>query len=45
MTMSKYLVAIDAGHGMTTGGKRSVKLSSNLYVYGVLVRKKGEVIK
>lgn len=22
--MSKYLVAIDAGHGMTTGGKRSV---------------------
>ena len=43
--MSKYLVAIDAGHGMTTGGKRSVKLSSNLYVNGVLVRKKGEVIK
>ena len=43
--MSKYLVAIDAGHGMTTGGKRSVKLSSDLYVNGVLVRKKGEVIK
>ena len=43
--MSKYLVAIDAGHGMTTGGKRSVKLSSDLYVNGVLVRKKGEIIK
>ena len=43
--MSKYLVAIDAGHGMTTGGKHSVKLSSDLYVNGVLVRKKGEVIK
>lgn len=43
--MSKYLVAIDAGHGMTTGGKHSVKLSSDLYINGVLVRKKGEVIK
>ncbi len=43
--MSRYLVAIDAGHGMTTGGKRSVKLSSDLYINGVLVRKKGEVIK
>ena len=39
--MSKYLVAIDAGHGMCTPGKRSVKLSSDLYVNGVLVRKKG----
>ena len=43
--MSKYLVAIDAGHGMCTPGKRSVKLSSDLYVNGVLVRKKGEIIK
>lgn len=43
--MSKYLVAIDAGHGMCTPGKRSVKLSSDLYINGVLVRKKGEVIK
>lgn len=43
--MSKYLVAIDAGHGMCTPGKRSAKLSSDLYVNGVLVRKKGEIIK
>ena len=43
--MSRYLVAIDAGRGMTTGGKHSVKLSSDLYINGVLVRKKGEVIK
>ena len=43
--MSKYLVAIDAGHGMNTGGKHSVKLSSDLYVNGVLVRKKGQIIK
>ncbi|MDO5010925.1 MAG: N-acetylmuramoyl-L-alanine amidase [Intestinibacter bartlettii] len=43
--MSKYLVAIDAGHGMNTGGKHSVKLSSDLYVNGVLVRRKGQIIK
>lgn len=40
--MSRYLVAIDAGHGMTTSGKRSVKLSSDLYINGVLVRKKAK---
>ncbi|SCJ12397.1 N-acetylmuramoyl-L-alanine amidase [Intestinibacter bartlettii] len=43
--MSKHLVAIDAGHGMNTPGKRSVKLSNDLYIDGKLVRKKGEIIK
>ena len=43
--MGKYLVAIDAGHGINTAGKRSVKLSSDLYIDGVLIRKKGQIIK
>ncbi|WP_455542244.1 N-acetylmuramoyl-L-alanine amidase [Intestinibacter sp.] len=43
--MSKYLVAIDAGHGMSTGGKHSVPLSSDLYIGGNLVRSQGERIK
>ena len=43
--MSKYLVAIDAGHGMHTPGKRSVKMSNNLYIDGKLVRKKGLTIR
>ena len=43
--MGKYLVAIDAGHGINTAGKRSVKLSSDLYIDGVLIRKKGQTIK
>ena len=43
--MGKYLVAIDAGHGINTAGKRSVKLSSDLYIDGVLIRKKGKTIK
>lgn len=43
--MGKYLVAIDAGHGINTAGKRSIKLSSDLYIDGVLIRKKGQTIK
>lgn len=43
--MSKYLVAIDAGHGMHTEGKQSVPMSKNLYIDGELVRKKGKIIK
>ena len=43
--MGKYLVAIDAGHGINTAGKRSVKLSSDLYIDSVLIRKKGQTIK
>ena len=43
--MGKYLVAIDAGRGINTAGKRSVKLSSDLYIDGVLIRKKGQTIK
>lgn len=43
--MGKYLVAIGAGHGINTAGKRSVKLSSDLYIDGVLIRKKGQTIK
>lgn len=43
--MSKYLVAIDAGHGMHTAGKRTVKMSKDLYIDGKLVRKKGLTIR
>lgn len=41
----KYLVAIDAGHGMHTEGKQSVPMSKNLYIDGELVRAKGKIIK
>ena len=40
----KYLVAIDAGHGMHTEGKQSVPMSKNLYIDNELVRKKGKII-
>lgn len=40
----KYLVAVDSGHGMETEGKRTPKLTKNLYVGGKLVKKKGEII-
>lgn len=43
--MSKFLVAIDAGHGMSTAGKQSVNMSKDLYIDGSLVRKKGLPIK
>lgn len=43
--MAKYLVGIDAGHGMCTEGKQSVPMSEDLYINGKLVRKKGKVIK
>lgn len=41
----KYLVAIDAGHGMHTEGKQSVPMSKDLYIDGKLVRAKGKIIK
>ena len=41
----KYLVAIDAGHGMHTEGKQSVPMSKDLYIDGELVRAKGKIIK
>ncbi len=41
----KYLIALDDGHGMSTAGKRTPPLRSDLYIDGKLVRKKGEVIK
>lgn len=41
----KYLVGIDAGHGMHTEGKQSVKLDEDLYIDGELIKKKGQVIK
>ena len=43
--MSKYLVAIDAGHGMHTEGKQSVPMSKDLYIDGELARAKGKIIK
>ena len=42
--MSKYLVGIDAGHGMETAGKRTPPLKEDLYIDGKLVRKKGKCI-
>lgn len=41
----KYLVAIDAGHGMHTEGKQSVPMSKDLYIDGELARAKGKIIK
>lgn len=41
----KYLVAIDAGHGMHTEGKQSVPMAKDLYIDNELVRKKGKIIK
>lgn len=41
----KYLIALDDGYGMSTAGKRTPPLRSDLYIDGKLVRKKGEVIK
>ena len=41
----KYLVAIDAGHGMHTEGKQSVPMLKNLYIDNELVRAKGKIIK
>lgn len=43
--MTKYVVAIDAGHGMYTQGKQSCKMTKDLYINNKLVKKKGEVIK
>lgn len=43
--MSNYVVAIDAGHGMNTSGKQSCPMKDNLYIGGLLVRQKGQVIK
>lgn len=42
--MGKYLVGIDAGHGMKTSGKRTPAMTSDLYIGSNLVRKKGDVI-
>lgn len=41
----KYLIALDAGHGANTAGKRTPPLTEDLYINGKLVRRKGEVIK
>ena len=38
------LVAIDAGHGMRTEGKRTPKLKKDLIVNGKIVKRKGEII-
>lgn len=42
--MGKYLVGIDAGHGLNTAGKRTPKLKEDLIIDGKVVRKKGECI-
>lgn len=38
------LVAIDAGHGMRTQGKRTPKLKKDLVINGKVVKRKGEII-
>lgn len=43
--MSKYLVAIDAGHGMYTPGKQTCPMTKDLYIDNKMVRQKGKVIK
>lgn len=40
----KYLIAVDSGHGMSTPGKRTPKLTRDLYVDGKLVKEKGDII-
>ena len=42
--MAKYLIAVDSGHGMSTPGKRTPKLTKNLYIDWKLVKKKGDII-
>lgn len=42
--VSKYKVSIDAGHGITTPGKRTPKLLKNLVVDGKTLKKKGNII-
>lgn len=42
---SKYLIALDDGHGVATSGKRTPALTEDLYINGQLVRKKGQTIK
>lgn len=39
-----FKVSIDAGHAMTTGGKRTPALPGDLYIDGSLVKRKGECI-
>ena len=41
--MSKYLVGLDDGHGMSTPGKRTVALKEDIMFNGKL-RKKGSII-
>ena len=38
------LIAIDAGHGMNTAGKRTPKLTRDLVINGKVVRAKGSII-
>lgn len=42
--MANKRVSIDAGHGMSTPGKRTPLLTSDLYIDGKLVKKKGQCI-
>lgn len=43
--MGKFLVGIDAGHGMNTSGKQSCAMDKDLVINGKLVRAKGKIIK
>lgn len=42
--MTKYLIAVDSGHGMETAGKCTPPLLSDIVIGGKTVRKKGEII-
>ena len=39
-----YTIAVDAGHGIKTAGKRTPPLPQDMVIGGKIVRKKGEVI-
>lgn len=45
MADNKFVVGIDAGHSLVTPGKMTPKLTQDLIINNVLVRKKGEYIK
>lgn len=42
--MTKYLIAVDSGHGMETAGKRTPPLPEDIAIGGKIVRRKGEII-
>lgn len=42
--MTKFLIAVDSGHGMETPGKRTPPLLEDIVIAGKIIKKKGEII-